>query len=82
MTQTGIQEKVVEIVAQQMEKEPATLGISSSFEQLGADELDCIEIVMRLEEEFGIEISDADADRIVSVAAAVAYLKDRIPAEK
>ena len=50
--------------------------IESSFvDDLGADSLDAVELIMRLEEEFGIDIPDDDAEKITTVQAAVDYIK-------
>ncbi|MCI0483598.1 MAG: acyl carrier protein, partial [candidate division NC10 bacterium] len=51
---------------------------ASFVEDLGADSLDTVELIMVLEEEFGIEIPDEDAEKIVHVKDAVQYIKDRI----
>ena len=69
-----IQEKVLTLVAQQLEKNVQDINPTVSLYDQGADELDCIEMVMRIEEQFGIEINDADAAALVSVAAMVKYL--------
>ena len=69
-----IQEKVLTLVAQQLEKNVQDIYPTVSLYDQGADELDCIEMVMRIEEQFGIEINDADAAALVSVAAMVKYL--------
>jgi len=69
-----IQEKVLTLVAQQLEKNACDINAAVSLYDQDADELDCIEMVMRLEEQFGIEINDADAAALVSVAAMVEYL--------
>ena len=82
ITAVGLQEKVAAIVAEQLDKEVVEVEQARSFAQVGADELDCIEIVMRLEEEFGLEINDDDAENLVSVTAMVKYLKERLPSEK
>ncbi|MEE9180979.1 MAG: acyl carrier protein, partial [candidate division NC10 bacterium] len=51
---------------------------ASFVEDLGADSLDTVELIMVLEEEFGIEIPDEDAEKIAQVKNAVQYIKDRI----
>ena len=82
LTRAGLQEKVVEIVKTQVGKESADIEPARLFTQYGADELDCIEIVMRLEEEFSLEINDADAQNLLSVSAAVRYLEEKLSLEK
>mmetsp|Transcript_12710 Transcript_12710/g.27542 ORF Transcript_12710/g.27542 Transcript_12710/m.27542 type:complete len:129 (+) Transcript_12710:78-464(+) len=72
-------DKVVErviYVAKHFEKvDPAKVSPSATFEKdLGLDSLDVVELVMALEEEFGVEIPDAEADKIASVSDAVNYI--------
>ncbi len=69
-----IQEKVTAIVLDQLSIEENQLSLTSSFFTQGADELDCIEIVMRIEEEFNIEINDSDAEKLTSVFDIVEYV--------
>ena len=70
-----VQDKVVEIVCNQLEisKEDVTPD-SSLVEDLGADSLDTVELVMAFEEEFGCEIPDDAAEKIVTLKDAVTYL--------
>ena len=69
--------KVKKIVAEQLNVDESEITMDSSFiDDLGADSLDTVELVMALEEEFGVEISDEDADKIRTVGAAVAYIKE------
>ena len=72
-----VQDKVVEIVCNQLEisKEDVTPD-SSLVEDLGADSLDTVELVMAFEEEFGVEIPDDAAERILTVKDAVAFLEE------
>jgi len=68
-------EKVKEIVASQLGVEIEEVTPESSFvEDLGADSLDTVEPVMALEEEFGIEIPDEDAENISTVKDAISYI--------
>jgi len=70
-------EKVKEVVAEQLDCDIAEIKEDSKFiEDLGADSLDVVELVMALEEEFGIEIPDEDAEGIKTVADAVKYIED------
>ena len=74
---TDITKTITEIVAEQLgvEKEEVTLD-ASFVEDLGADSLDQVELVMRLEEEFGIEIPDEDAEKITRVKEAIKYIQE------
>ena len=67
--------KVVEIVADKLDIDAKEITPETTFEDLGADSLDIVELVMALEEEFDLEISDDDADKISSIGDAVATLK-------
>lgn len=74
-----VQEKVKKIIVEQLGVDDAEVTPDASFvEDLGADSLDTVELIMVLEEEFGIEIPDEDAEKIVHVKDAVHYIKDRI----
>ena len=72
-----IDKRVKEIVAEQLGVDEAQVTNEASFmDDLGADSLDTVELVMALEEEFDIEISDEDAEKIQSVQDAVYYITD------
>ncbi len=71
-----IEERVKKIVVEQLGADEAEVKASSSFvDDLGADSLDTVELVMALEEEFNAEIPDDDAENIMTVQAAVDYIK-------
>mgnify|MGYP000605195242 CR=1 FL=1 len=71
----NIIERVKKIVAEQLGVNEADVKDDSSFvEDLGADSLDTVELVMALEEEFGCEIPDEDAEKIKTVQQAVDYI--------
>ncbi len=71
------EERVKQIVAEQLGVDDAQVTIEASFmEDLGADSLDTVELVMALEEEFDIEISDEDAEKIQTVQDAVDYISE------
>jgi acyl carrier protein len=73
----SIEEKVKQIVAEQLGvDEDQVTGDAAFMDDLGADSLDTVELVMALEEEFDIEISDEDAEKIVTVQDAIAYIAD------
>lgn len=70
-------EKVKKIIVEQLGVEEDEVNMDSSFiDDLGADSLDIVELIMALEEEFDIEIPDSDAEKIVSVGDAVDYIKN------
>ena len=72
------EERVKEIIAKELEVPQEQLTASASFiEDLGADSLDTVELVMALEEEFGIDIPDEDADKIKTVGDVMDYLKKK-----
>lgn len=78
-----VAEKVKSIVAEQLGIKKEEIKETSSFiDDLGADSLDTVELVMALEEEFGIEISDEDAEKIRTVGDAVKYIEERIQTKK
>ncbi|QKF80953.1 acyl carrier protein [Halarcobacter ebronensis] len=68
---------VKEVVVEQLDCDPAEVKEESKFiEDLGADSLDVVELVMALEEKFDIEIPDEDAEKILTVADAIKYIED------
>jgi acyl carrier protein len=70
-------DKVKAVVVEQLDCDPAEVKEDSKFiEDLGADSLDVVELVMALEEEFDIEIPDEDAEGILTVADALKYIED------
>ncbi len=75
----NIEEKVREIIADRLGVDPEEVTPDASFvEDLGADSLDTVELVMALEEEFGVEIPDEDAEKIQKVGDAIEYIKSHI----
>ncbi len=70
------EDKVKEIIAKELEVDVKQLTAEAKFiEDLGADSLDIVELVMALEEEFGLDIPDEDADKLRTVGDAMNYLK-------
>ena len=68
-------EKVKDIIIDKLGVEEEKINSEASFvDDLGADSLDTVELIMQLEEEFGIEIPDDDAEKITTVQAAIDYL--------
>jgi acyl carrier protein len=73
-----VEEKVKEIISKQLGVSPAEIQSETSFvEDLGADSLDTVELVMAFEETFGIEIPDEDAEKIVKVRDAIEYINKK-----
>lgn len=71
-----IEGKVKEIIVENLGVDAATVNPQASFvNDLGADSLDTVELVMALEEEFDIEIPDAEAEKIQTVGQAIDYIK-------
>ena len=76
MADTGAQEKIKQIIVDELGVDEAEVTENARFiEDLGADSLDLVELVMRFEEEFDIEIPDEDAEKILSVRDAYAYVE-------
>lgn len=71
--QTDTETKVIDIVARELKTDQKTITMQQSFSDLGADSLDMFEIILKLEETFGMEIDDDGADRIKTVQNAVDY---------
>jgi acyl carrier protein len=77
----NIEETVKKIVAEQLGVDAEKVVPEASFiEDLGADSLDTVELVMALEEEFDQEIPDEDAEKIRTVQDAINYIKERMAA--
>ena len=73
----SVEEKVKEIIVDQLGVDENQVTASASFiEDLGADSLDTVELVMALEEEFDVEISDEDAEKIYRVQDAIDYINN------
>ena len=69
-------EKLAELIKEQLNYDGEVKAESNFKDDLGADSLDIVELIMALEEEFDMEIPDEDAEKIVSVSDVVDYIKD------
>jgi len=79
---TFSEDRVKEIIAKELEVDPKQVNPEAKFiEDLGADSLDIVELVMALEEEFGMDIPDEDADKLKTVGDAMNYLKSHAAAQ-
>lgn len=75
----SLEERIKEIIAEQLGVKKEEIKPESSFvDDLGADSLDTVEVVMALEEEFGIEIPDEDAEKITTVGEAIKYIEAKV----
>ena len=80
---SATEEKVKDIIVEELGVEREKLLPEASFmEDLGADSLDTVELVMAFEEEFGIEIPDEDAEKITRVKEAVEYIESHAKTKK
>lgn len=75
MTSDNIANSVKELIREQLDVSGELSDSASFTEDLGADSLDIVELVMGLEEKFGMEISDADAEKIATVGDAIKYIE-------
>ena len=73
----GIFEKVKSIITEQLGVEGEEIAPTTSFEELNADSLDIVELIMAFEEEFDLEIPDEEAEKIQTVGEVVDYIRDR-----
>ncbi|MFC1709171.1 acyl carrier protein [Candidatus Omnitrophota bacterium] len=74
-----VADKIKSIIAEQLGVKPEEVTPQASFiEDLGADSLDTVELVMALEEEFGVEIPDEDAEKMGTVGDAAKYIEEKV----
>lgn len=79
----AVQDKITEIIVEQLGVKPEEVIPEASFvDDLGADSLDTVELVMALEEEFGVEIPDEDAEKIQTVGDAIKYIDEKAGSSK
>ena len=77
MTNEGIEERVKKVVEEQLSISSDQITREASFiDDLGADSLDVVELIMTLEDEFEIEITDEQAEKIVTVRNAIDFMKN------
>ena len=75
---SSVFDKIKNIITEQLDVDEASITLETSFEDLDADSIDIVELVMAIEEEFDIEIPDEEAEKLTTVGAAVDYInKDR-----
>ena len=78
----GIEIRVKQIIVEQLSVDEEEVVPNASFlDDLGADSLDTVELIMALEEEFGVEIPDEDAEKMTTVADAIKYIEDKAAAK-
>ena len=74
-----VERRVIEIIVEQLGVSEEEVTLEASFvDDLGADSLDLVELIMALEEEFGLEISDEDAEKIQTVHDVVNYITEHV----
>ena len=79
MSTEEVFEKVKSIIVEQLGATENSVTMEASFiDDLGADSLDIVELVMAIEEEFDIEIPDSDAEKVVTVGDVVDYIKENV----
>ena len=83
MSSEEVFEKVKEIIIEQLGVAETAVTLEAAFiDDLGADSLDIVELIMALEEAFDMEIPDADAEKVVTVGDVVDYIKEHIVQNK
>ncbi len=75
--QQTMDHKIIGIIAQQLGKKPEELALDKKFAELGVDSLDTTEMVMTLEQELNIDISDEEAQKLTTVGSVVEFAKSK-----
>ncbi|AWI12122.1 acyl carrier protein [Caldibacillus thermoamylovorans] len=76
---SNVLERVTKIIVDRLGVEESKVTPEATFkEDLGADSLDVVELVMELEDEFGLQFSDEDSEKIVTVGDAVSYIESKL----
>ncbi len=74
----AVEEKIKSIISEQLGVKPEEVTPQASFiDDLGADSLDTVELIMALEEEFGVEIPDEDAEKMTTVGDSIKYIEEK-----
>ena len=77
----AVESKIKTIIAEQLGVKPEEVTPNASFvDDLGADSLDTVELIMALEEEFNVEIPDEDSEKMKTVGDAIKYIEDKATA--
>ena len=78
-THKGVREKVYTVITEELAVNESQINDESRFnDDLGADSLDTVELIMRFEEAFGIEIEDVEAEKLQTVGEAIAFIQGKI----
>lgn len=76
---TTVLERVTKVIVDRLGVDESEVKLEASFrDDLGADSLDVVELVMELEDEFDMEISDEDAEKIATVGDAISYIESKV----
>jgi len=70
-------DRIVALIAQELKVDPERVNEEVTFQELGADSLDMVQIIMKLEELFGVEINDQDAEKMATLHDVVDYVHER-----
>lgn len=74
-----LESRIIEIIAEQLGMDSAEIESESTYvDDLGADSLDIVELIMALEEEFEVEVPDEEAEKLLTVHQTVEYIRDKI----